>query len=73
MFWNMCKIAGMRITIPVVVEMTDEQVSEYATAYGLPRGGGRLYAKEVVEDVRENVLNGVRGLLGDVDVTIGRR
>lgn len=47
----------MKIQVPVVVEMTDEQVAMYAAGYGLPRSGGRLYAREVVEDVQAHVLN----------------
>ena len=50
----------MRIMIPVVVEMSDEQVADDAAEYGLPRQGGRLYARQVVEDVREYVISSLR-------------
>lgn len=47
----------MRIQVPLVIEMTDEQVRQYANEYGLPAQGGRLYAREVVEDVQRYVLS----------------
>jgi len=50
---------GMRVTVTVVIEMTGEQVRDYASSYGLPREGGTLRARHVVEDVREYVLNAV--------------
>lgn len=46
----------MRIQVPLVIEMSDEQVQQYANEYGLPAQGGRLYAREVVEDVQSLVL-----------------
>jgi hypothetical protein len=49
----------MRIAVTLVIEMSDEQVQGYADEYGLPRKGGRLYAREVVEDVRSQVLTGI--------------
>ena len=52
----------MRIMIPIVVDMTDAQVKDYALEYGLPREGGKLMAKEVVDDVRSLVLTGVQSL-----------
>lgn len=50
----------MRIAVTVVVEMSDDQVAGYALEYGLPRQGGKLYAREVVEDVRSYVLGCVQ-------------
>ncbi len=59
----------MRIQVPLVIEMTDEQVKEYANDYALPGST----AKVVTEDVRKNVLHSIQGLLGEVaDVTIKR-
>lgn len=74
----------MRIAVTVVIEMTDEQVKDYADEYGVPRNGGRLYAREVVEDVRGYVLTAVQdspafGEIGDgkgtrgADVTVKGR
>jgi hypothetical protein len=52
----------MRIQVPLVIEMTDEQVKEYAGFAGLPHHGGPLRAKDVVDDVREHVLASVQAL-----------
>lgn len=64
----------MRIAITLVIEMTDKQVADYAGEYGLPRDGGRLMAKEVVEDVNEYVLGAVSQspafYNGGADITI---
>jgi hypothetical protein len=51
---------GIRIPITLVVEMTGGQVRSYAEEYGLPRKGGSLTAKEIVDDVRSYVLTGVQ-------------
>jgi hypothetical protein len=66
----------MRIAVTLVIDMTDDQVKAYADGYGLPRDGGRLYAREVVEDVRSYVLTAVQdspafGEIGDGDGTRG--
>jgi hypothetical protein len=62
----------MRIQIPLVIEMTDEQVQEYANEYALDD----TRAKTIVEDVRRLVLTGVQGLFNGIataaDVTIKR-
>jgi len=59
----------MRIPITLVIEMTDEQVQQYANEYGL----SDTRAKTVVDDVRSNVLSDVRGLLDSFGtVTIKR-
>lgn len=50
----------MRIQVPLVIEMTDEQVKQYASEFGLPAQGGTLYAREVVEHVRGRVLASVQ-------------
>jgi hypothetical protein len=50
----------MRIPVTLVIDMTDQQVEQYAAEYGLPAKGGRLYAREVVEDVRRYVLTQVQ-------------
>lgn len=47
----------MRIQIPIVIEMTDDQVETYADKYALPRNGaGKVMAKDIVEEVRSYVL-----------------
>ena len=51
----------MRIQIPIVVEMTDGQVSDYAGEYGLD-----VRAKTIVEDVRSLVLTGVQGIFDGI-------
>jgi hypothetical protein len=66
----------VRIAITLVIEMTDEQVRQYADEYGLPASGGRLYAREVVEDVQSYVLTCVQdsaafGETGDGNGTRG--
>lgn len=66
----------MRIPVTLVIDMDDEQVRAYAAEYGLPRDGGRLMAKEVVEDVRSYVLTAVQdspafGEIGDGKGTRG--
>lgn len=71
----------MRIQVPLVVEMTDEQVSQYAAERGLEAEGGHPRARVVVADVQSYVLamvqdsasfgedgNGTRG----ADVSIKR-
>lgn len=60
----------MRIQIPLVIEMTDEQVKNYADEYGLSRDGEKLMAKTVVEDVCSYVLTCIQdsaafGEIGD--------
>ena len=46
----------MRIQVPLVIDMTDEQVKQYADEYGLPALGGKLYAREIVANVQSYVL-----------------
>jgi hypothetical protein len=63
----------MRIQVPLVIEMTDEQVKRYAAEYGLPHHDGPLRAKDIVEDVRSSVLSDAQGIFGDfADVSIKR-
>lgn len=62
----------MRIVVPVVIDMTDAQVADYAAEYGLPRKGGRLMAKELVEDVRSYVLGCVQESAAFGEVGDGR-
>ena len=64
----------MKIQAPLVIEMTDEQVSRYAAEYGLPHDGGPLRAKHVVDHVRDHILNDAQqGTLGEfADVTLKR-
>lgn len=52
----------MRIQIPIVIEMTDEQVEAYADDFGLPRNGaGKVMAKDIVDDIRSYVLTEIQG------------
>ena len=52
----------MRIVVPVVIDMTDEQVKVYADEYGLDvRGDGMPAAKDMVADVRSTVLTAIQG------------
>jgi hypothetical protein len=46
--------------VPLVIEMTSEQVKQYAEEYGLPAQDGGLYAREVVENVQGYVLTCVQ-------------
>lgn len=50
----------MRIQVPIVIEMTEQQVQQYANEYGLPAAGGKLYAREVVEHVQSYVLTRIQ-------------
>lgn len=50
----------MRIQIPLVIEMTDEQVAEYAAEQGLPHHTGPLRAKDIMEDVQAYVLTAIQ-------------
>jgi hypothetical protein len=52
----------MRIQIALVIEMTGDQVKDYAELAGLPHGGGPLRTKDIVEDVRGHVLASVQSL-----------
>jgi hypothetical protein len=66
----------MRIAVTLVIDMTDEQVQQYADEYGLPAKGGRLYAREAVEDVQRYVLTCIQdsaafGEAGDGNGTRG--
>ena len=61
----------MRIQIPLVIEMTDEQVAAYAAEYGLSLP---VRAKDIVDDVRSYVLTAIQdspafGEIGDGDGT----
>ncbi len=66
----------MRIPVTLVIEMTDEQVEQWADDEGLDRtAAGKVMAKAMVEDVRNYVLTEIQGLLsatGYADVTIKR-
>ena len=62
----------MRIQVPLVIEMTDEQVKQYAAEYGLPAQGGQLYAREVVQNIRSYVLACVQDSAAFGSVSIKR-
>lgn len=64
--------------IPVVIEMSDRQLADYALDYGLPRDNdGKPYAKDVVADVRAYVLSSLQQCAafyeGGADVSIKER
>lgn len=67
----------MRIVVPVVVEMTNEQVGMYAAEQGLARRGYVLHDSDVREDVRGLVLTATQGLFdgmaGGATVTLKER
>lgn len=63
---------SIRIQIPLVIEMDDEQVKEYVRDNNLPNHDGPLRAKDIVEDVRRYVQYSIQGLI-DADVTIKGR
>jgi len=54
------QLQGIRVQVPLVIEMTPQQVAEYALDNGLPRAGGPLRAREVVADVQAYVLAAVQ-------------
>lgn len=56
----------MRIAVTLVIEMTDEQVKNYAGEYGLTVDGSRIRVKDVANDVRSLVLTGVQGLFDGI-------
>ena len=65
---------SIRVPISIVIEMDDEQVKNYASEYGLTVDGVRIRAKDIVQDVRENVLHSVQGYFDDfADVTMKGR
>lgn len=67
----------MRIQIPIVIDLTDSQVEQYADDYGLPRNSaGKVMAKDMVDDVRRYVLTAIQdsaafGEVGDGKGTRG--
>ena len=75
----MASQGGIRIQVPLIIEMTAEQVQAYADEYGLGDGTGRpVPAKVIVEDVRSYVLTCIQdsaafGEIGaDVSIKQGR-
>jgi hypothetical protein len=50
----------VRVVVSVVIDMTGGQVEQYASRFGLPAEGGRLYTREIVEHVRGHVLTCVQ-------------
>jgi hypothetical protein len=50
----------MRIVVPVVVEMTSQQVGAYAGEQGLPHCGYVLHDSDIREDVRSVVLAAIK-------------
>jgi hypothetical protein len=62
--------AGIRVQVPLVIEMTPEQLQAYAADYGL----ADLRAKTIVDDVRSYVLSCVQDSAaftdGGADVSI---
>jgi hypothetical protein len=64
----------MRVQIPLVVEMTEEQARRWAEEHGLGERDGRLYARDVVDSVRAAILEDAQDgkLNGRADVSIRR-
>jgi len=51
---------AIRIQVPLVIDLDDEQEAAYAREYGLPRKGGKLMAREIVADVQSYVLTAIQ-------------
>jgi hypothetical protein len=49
-------LGPIRVQVPLVIEMSAEQVAHYAAANGLPHEGGTLRARHIVDGVRGCVL-----------------
>ena len=65
----------MRIAVTLVIEMSDQQVADYADAQGIPQQPtGHFRAKDIVEDVRGYVLTTVltSAALDGADIWIKR-
>jgi hypothetical protein len=64
----------VRFPIPLLVEMTDGQLRQWAAAKGVPRAAdGKIRAKEAVDAMRAKVLAAVHGELAEhADVSIKR-
>lgn len=67
----------MRIAVTVIIEMSDAQIAAYAEEYGIPQQPtGHHRAKDIVDDVRSQVLTGISGSTafgdGAADVSIKR-
>jgi len=54
----------IRVQVPLVVEMTAEQVTEWAADHGLSLSPGRTPVKAIVDDVQRHLLNLARGDYG---------
>lgn len=65
-------MAGIRIQVPLVIEMTAEQAQAYADEYGLGDGSGKVRAREIVEDVQSYVLTCIQdsAAFGDGAATV---
>jgi hypothetical protein len=61
-------VSAIRVAVTVVIEMTGPQTEAYAASNGLPRDGGQLYARHVVEDVQRYVLTSVQGAPGFAEI-----
>lgn len=68
-------LGGIKVQVPLVIEMTGEQVAAYAEEYGLPKEGGPLRARHIVEDVRAYVLTCVQdsAAFGEIGLGDGTR
>ena len=64
----------MRIAVTLVIDMSDQQVRDYAAEFGLVPPTGKPRARDTVEHVRDWLLADVtRGPLGDyADISIKR-
>jgi hypothetical protein len=64
----------VRFPVPLVIDMTDDQLRQWAEATGVPRtGDGSVRAKDAVDAVRAQVLAAVQAVLGQhADISIKR-
>jgi hypothetical protein len=64
--------SGITVSVTVRIEMTGDQVAAYASEHGLPREGGPLRARHIVEDVRSYVLTAIHGsaAFGEASATV---
>jgi hypothetical protein len=56
----------VRFPVPLVIDMTDDQLSQWADANGVPRASdGKVRAKDAVDAMRAEVLAAIRAVLGE--------
>ena len=67
----------MRIAVTLVIEMSDQDVADYALEHGVPQQPtGHFRARDIVDDVRGYVLTQIKGSASfydsAADITIKR-